>query len=44
MNQVISDQVSFGSHCQYEPQAISAQIAPVMIPRVSSGKPKVRLR
>src|SRR5512143_1945837 len=44
MNQVMSDQVSFGSQLQYVPQALFAQTAPVMIPPVRSGHPMAIIR
>src|SRR3972149_3369136 len=39
VTQVMRDHVSFGSQLQYVPQAISAQMEPVIIPRVNSGQP-----
>ena len=39
MNHVINDQTSLGSHPQYLPQAILAQIAPDIIPIVKNGNP-----
>ena len=40
----MNDQVSFGSHSQYLPQAASAQIAPAMMVNVHSGKTRALIR
>src|SRR5574341_1981202 len=40
MIQVKRDHVSFGSQLQYVPQALSAQMEPVIMPRVYKGHPK----